>query len=305
MGREGGHAIRAWSHGETVFESYRYAPGPASESAKQSHEEYQVCLSLDFPGEYRYRGGRHAVPIGSLSVIHPGEAHSSQDPHDRETAATYRLLYVRPSAMQEAASAAVAGRYRGLPTFPEPVFLDMILARDFLDLHIASEASASRLEQDSRLLGVLTRFVSRRADARATLAPPGRERRAVRLAREYLEDNLTESVSLECLARVANLSPFHLARVFGEEVGIPPHAYQTQARVRRARDLLLRGLPVARVAQETGFADQSHLTRHFKRLIGVPPGSYARTDGGTIAPKTARTFDTDGGRAAILGTRAG
>jgi AraC-like DNA-binding protein len=95
------------------------------------------------------------------------------------------------------------------------------------------------------------------------------------LAREYLEDNLGRSVPLEELARLANLSPFHLARVFRDEVGMPPHAYQTQARLGCARSLLLRGWPPARVAQETGFADQSHLTRRFKRLVGVTPGRYA------------------------------
>ncbi|CAA9481240.1 MAG: Transcriptional regulator, AraC family [uncultured Rubrobacteraceae bacterium] len=56
---------------------------------------------------------------------------------------------------------------------------------------------------------------------------------------------------------------------------MPPHAYQTQARLDRARSLLLRGWPPARVARETGFADQSHLTRRFKRLVGVTPGRYA------------------------------
>ncbi len=272
---ENRYIVQAWSYGTTIFESYRYAPDPASESIRHSHEEYQFCLSLDFPGGYRYRGERHAVPVGSLSVIHPGEAHSSRDPYDRETPAAYRLLYAGPSVLREAASG-ISGRDRGLPTFPDPVFVDEDLARDFLCLHLASEGAASRLEQDSRLLGVLGRFVVRRAGVRVLPDPPLRERRAVRLAREYLEDNFAENVPLAALAKVVNLSPYHLARVFCKEVGIPPHAYQTQARVRHARDLLLRGWPVARVAQQTGFADQSHLARHFKRLVGVPPGSYAR-----------------------------
>jgi len=96
------------------------------------------------------------------------------------------------------------------------------------------------------------------------------------LTREYLEDNLGRGVPLEELARLANLSPFHLSRVFRDEVGLPPHAYQTQARLGRARSLLLRGWSAARVAQETGFADQSHLSRRFKRLVGVTPGRYAQ-----------------------------
>ena len=63
----------------------------------------------------------------------------------------------------------------------------------------------------------------------------------MKLVREYLEDNLARNVPLEELSRLANLSPYHLARAFAAEVGLPPHAYQTQARVHRARELLLRG----------------------------------------------------------------
>jgi len=65
-----------------------------------------------------------------------------------------------------------------------------------------------------------------------------------------------------------------LLRVFRKELGIPPHAYLTQVRVLRAKKLLSVGIPIAQVAWETGFADRSHLNRHFKRLVGVAPGQY-------------------------------
>lgn len=258
-----------------LLESYRYAPGPAGELPKHSHEEYQLGLSLNFPGEYRYRGDSHAVPVGSLSVIHPGEIHSARDPQDRRAFAEYRMMYANPKLLQEAA-AEVAGRETSLPFFPNTAVLDKDLARRFLTLYAALEGPASRLEKDSRLLEVLTRFVSRHADAGSSPKPVGKERRAVRLIRDYLEDNLERNVSLEELSYLANLSPFHLTRVFSKEAGLPPHAYQTQARLTRAKELLLEGSPIAKVAFETGFADQSHLTRRFKRLVGVPPGSYAR-----------------------------
>jgi transcriptional regulator GlxA family with amidase domain len=63
--------------------------------------------------------------------------------------------------------------------------------------------------------------------------------------------------------------------MFHREVGLPPHAYQIQVRVARARALIATGVPLAEVASMTGFADQSHLTRLFKRIVGVPPGQYA------------------------------
>jgi len=83
-------------------------------------------------------------------------------------------------------------------------------------------------------------------------------------------------VTLEALARHAGISAFHLCRVFRQTVGMTPHAYQTQVRVRHARSLLRAGLPITTVAAQTGFYDQAHLTRHFKRIVGLTPGRYLR-----------------------------
>jgi hypothetical protein len=160
---EGPDQVNGWSYeGGVTLESYRYAPGPASEGMKHSHEEYQFCLSLDFPGEYRYRGGRHDVPIGSIGAIHPGEVHSTQDPFDREVPATFRLMYANSTLLTRAVEE-VAGRNKGLPFFSNPILLDGNLFGDFLGLHVAlEEGTSSRLESDVRLLSVLTKLVARR-----------------------------------------------------------------------------------------------------------------------------------------------
>ena len=268
------YGVEAWLRGGLLLEKYCYAPGPAQAVPSHSHDEYQICLSLDFPGVYGYRGTSHAVPVGSLSVVHPGEVHSARDPEERLVPSSYRVMYAEPVLLAEAATE-VAGHKEPHPFFRRPIIMDRNLAGDFLRLHVALEGFAPRLEQDARLLSVLTRLVERHAGVRPS-PPPGRERRAVGQAREYLVDNLSRSVALEELAGLTHLSPFHLARVFRDEVGLPPHAYQTQARLGRARSLLLRGWPPARVARETGFADQSHLIRRFKRLVGVTPGRYVK-----------------------------
>nr|BBH92096.1 hypothetical protein KTA_02950 [Thermogemmatispora argillosa] len=74
------------------------------------------------------------------------------------------------------------------------------------------------------------------------------------------------------LARVTGLSPFHLAHTFHQVMGLPPHAYLNQLRLEQAKQLLLAGHPIATVAYAVGCADQSHLTRQFKRIYGVTPG---------------------------------
>ncbi|MFM2303350.1 MAG: hypothetical protein RLZZ135_759, partial [Cyanobacteriota bacterium] len=63
-----------------------------------------------------------------------------------------------------------------------------------------------------------------------------------------------------------------LNRVFSQEVGVPPHAFLNQVRVWRAKAQLAKGIAISQVAVETGFYDQAHLTRHFKRLLGYTPG---------------------------------
>jgi AraC-like DNA-binding protein len=98
----------------------------------------------------------------------------------------------------------------------------------------------------------------------------------VRRAREHLRERWDQPVSLAELAGVAGLSRFELARRFREQIGVAPHAFQVNLRVERARALLAAGHPPATVAAACGFADQPHLTRTFKRAVGVTPGRYAR-----------------------------
>lgn len=276
MGSEPGrHTIKAWSHEKVLLESYRYAPGPAAEIPKHSHGDYQFCLSLNFPGEYHYRGERLAVPVGSLSVIHPGEMHSSRDPQNREIFAEYRMVYAKPSLLGRVATE-ISGRERGLPSFPDPIIFDEHIAAGFFGAHSALEGPASTLEKDSRLLSVFSEFVARHTSERLSPKPVGKEPWAVEVAREYLEDDPAGNVSLEDLSRITNLSPYHLCRVFKREVGIPPHAYQINVRLDRAKGLLLEGWRISEVARRSGYYDQSHFTHSFKRLVGVTPGSYAK-----------------------------
>lgn len=269
--------VEAWSHGGVLLEAYRYSEGADEAIPMHSHEAYQIGLGPDCPAEYGYRGARHGLPSGALSVIHPGEAHSTREIRSRRAPTRYRMMYVEPAVLRGVATE-LAGREKGEPFFPDPVVLDEGLARLFWETHSASGyGGVSSLERDSSLLSVLAQLVLRHAEApRPSPGSPGEERRAVRAAKDYLRDNLSKNVSLEELSRAANLSPSYLTRVFAKEVGVPPHRYQLQARIDLAKDLLVKGWPAGRVAQEAGFYDQSHFSRRFERLVGVPPGRYAR-----------------------------
>jgi AraC-like DNA-binding protein len=94
--------------------------------------------------------------------------------------------------------------------------------------------------------------------------------------KSYLADHLTDDVSLEQLAQISGFSPFHLIRVFRNATGLAPYEYLTNLRVERAKQLLVEQRSIAQVAASLGFYDQSHLHRHFKRIVGVTPGAYSK-----------------------------
>jgi AraC-like DNA-binding protein len=99
---------------------------------------------------------------------------------------------------------------------------------------------------------------------------------AAQRIRERLESDWSEVVNLTTLAEEVGLSRFATLRTFKQHFGVPPHAYQLRLRLELSRRSLRHGLKPADVAAEFGFVDQSHLTRHFRRLFGITPAEYAR-----------------------------
>ena len=100
---------------------------------------------------------------------------------------------------------------------------------------------------------------------------------AVRQVIAYIHDNLDQQLTLAELSFIADMSTYHFARTFKQVTGVAPHQYVLNARVERAKSLLLRGnLSIADIARKVGFFDQSHFTRYFKRLIGVTPQTLLR-----------------------------
>ncbi|MBO6525907.1 MAG: helix-turn-helix transcriptional regulator [Erythrobacter sp.] len=97
---------------------------------------------------------------------------------------------------------------------------------------------------------------------------------AVRRARHYIDDHHRESFGLDELADAAGVSKYHLARSFTRAYGLSPLAYRTQRRIHAAKRLVLSGAPLADIASDLGFADQSHLTRQFQTMVGISPARY-------------------------------
>ena len=242
-------------------ESYEY---PA-----HMHEEYSVALLLNGSETTTCRGGSHTALAGDLLLINADEIHSS-----KSNAVEYRLMKLKVKTIAEIASELFSRRLER-PHFPELIVKDRLLFRTLLNLHLELEQKTSSLEQESRFVAAVSLLLARTA-RRRFLLPRGRdEHHQVEVVRDYLKANYAENVSLADLTSIANLSPYYLLRVFHKQVGCPPHEYQTQLRITHARKLLREGRPISSVALATGFFDQSHFSRHFKRIVGMPPGHYS------------------------------
>jgi len=239
-----------------------------------AHEEFFIALTEAGLATPTYRGDTHVIGLGDVIVLNPEEAHAGGPPADGSW--TYRALYPRPDLMRQTL-AEFLGDSSAMPEFGGDVVQDREVAARLRRFHRLSERpGSSMLEREAHLTEALVLLVARHAAPLQAPRSPGKERRTVRLSREYLEEHAEENVTLGALARFAGLSAFHLCRVFREAVGMTPHAYQTQVRVRCAKSLLQAGLPIALVAAEAGFYDQAHLTRHFKRIVGLTPGRYVK-----------------------------
>ncbi|MEZ5428740.1 MAG: AraC family transcriptional regulator [Pyrinomonadaceae bacterium] len=233
------------------------------------HEEYQFCFIQAGGGELFYRGASHHTPRTSLFIVHPGEVHSNRT----ETGCSFRSLYI-DSGMVGQITSEIAGRKRELPFFSRTMIFDEEIINEYLLLHLAEETRATTLERESAILEMLTGLIARYAPGGKGLRKTGRESRAVKQVRDYILAHYERNISLEELSHLTGLSRYHLSRVFAKEAGMPPHAFQTQVRISHAKKLIQAGHPLSDVAQSTGFADQSHFHRHFKRLMKVTPGEY-------------------------------
>lgn len=236
--------------------------------ARHWHDELYLCAIVDGEADLECVGSSYCTPPGALVLIPPGQIHAN-----RKRRCSFQCMFIEVQAMHKAVEKFTEG------SVPEIGFRTELVhnrgtMKSFLRLFRSLEGSGLRLGRDSALLRFLLTLVSCHSAARVPKVRDGDEDFAVKRIRQFLDEHYAEHVSLLDLARLTRLSPYHLHRSFCRKVGLPPHAYQVQVRVSRARSFLRRGRSISDAAFSAGFVDQSHFSRHFKRLTGVTPGQY-------------------------------
>jgi AraC-like DNA-binding protein len=240
---------------------------------RHSHDCYSFGVTEDGAQSFRCRGASHVSAAGMVMAFNP------DDPHDGRPADqlgfTYRMVHIGPDLVADVLSD-LSGCSAGRPLFAEPVHADPVLAGSLRSLHRAVLGGATSLRLDE-LLSAAVGSLAWRASTGPRVAATGRPcvgGRATERVRQLIDVAYLEDLSAARLAAVAGCSRFAMHRAFKSRYGLTPGEYQRQLRLRAARQLIAQGLPVAAAAADSGFADQSHLTRWFSRCYGITPGRY-------------------------------
>ncbi len=241
------------------------------EFAPHWHEAYTVPVIEAGAEAYAYRGARRVAEAGSVPIVNPGEVHTGS--RAIEAGWRYRVFYVPVDYVQRLADE-MAGVPQPLPWFPLEPIRDADLAGRISHAHRTLEAGAEPLAGETALIDALSTLLARHAQRQSHPARPAADAPRVATMKARLAADLAEPVTLTELAEAVGLSPFHAARLFAHATGLPPHAWRNQLRLQRSLAPLRAGLSVTEVAAASGFTDQSHFTRHFRRMFGVPPGRW-------------------------------
>jgi AraC-like DNA-binding protein len=233
--------------------------------APHRHDTYAVGVTLSGVQTFRYRGEqRHCLP-GEAHILHPDELHDGAAGGDRGFG--YRIAYVDPALIQQALGG------RPLPFVSDPIVAERV---------VSSRMSAAlwRLDEPIDALSRVELAVDLAAMLSGLSGGQGEKRTSLRLAallrvRDLIAADPAASHPLERLERVSGLDRWTLARQFRAAFGTNLRSFRTMRQLDRARGMIRAGTPLSEVAVAAGFADQSHMSRLFKRTYGLTPGRWA------------------------------
>lgn len=235
------------------------------------HDTYAIGLTIEGVQTFRYRGVSWRSLPGQIVVLHPDEIHDGGA--GTPEGLRYRMLYLDPGMLIDAGS----GRRASLPFIAKGVVDDPLLREVLASVLAGLDRQPEDIAMDDRIARLFDALARHAGD---TAQPAGAiAHEAVSRCCAYLADNHAAAIGSADLEAVSGLDRFALARQFRRAVGTSPHRYLVMRRLEAARRLIGHGAGLADAAHAAGFADQSHMNRHFRKAYGMTPGRWAVLSG--------------------------
>lgn len=232
---------------------------------------YELVVPVSWAGDVWYRRKKHTLAPGSVLCPQLGEVQKSVSVH---RPGALRSLLIDPDVLREhflelGYPAARAGAW-----LRDLAFVSERLSARLNATFEALQPGSTLLQAESSLLSLVETIAAELTGQ----APPDRDTDAgpaiARSIRELIDGDLSANLNVSDFAAQTRLSRFRVLRAFKQHYGLPPHTYQLCARLAAAQRSLRAGRSAAEVATHYGFVDQSHFTRHFRRVVGLTPLQY-------------------------------
>lgn len=245
----------------------------SSEFAFDNHIHSGHVLWLNSAGgeNFKVLGTSSVLQPGSISIIEPGIVHSNHP--TAKSKRHLRSLYLEQDFflhLEELITGTSTQKYN----FPTKVINNKGYWQSALALHEAIITGQNRLFIEELCVALFTQIGGLHFDSPSNCHATGKHDLRINTIIDYMRAHLGTEISLNTLAEIASCTSFHVIRLFKETVGMSPHAYLIQLRLERARELIDTGNTIVDAAINSGFSDQSHLTRRFKKRFGITPGKY-------------------------------
>lgn len=253
-----GQSVRGLERIEARFAGEGYAP--------HRHDTYAIGVTIEGVQTFRYRGvSWHSLP-GEVVVIHPDEIHDGGA--GTPQGLRYRMLYLDPAMLLDAGA-----RGAGLPFVSGGVVADTDLRGIVVSMLADLDNEIEDIALDDRTVLLVDTLARHAGNDRGQTGSIARE--AIARCCAYLTENLAAGIGSAELERVSGLDRFTLARQFRRALGTSPHRYLVMRRLDRAKRLIGEGGSLVDAAISSGFVDQSHMNRHFRKAFGMTPGRWA------------------------------
>ena len=237
---------------------------------RHTHDQFGIGVVLSGAQDSASGRGQVRATNGNMITVNPNEVHDGRPVEGKER--TWCMLYLDTALIAQVAQA--MGHQAGVE-FIHPVLNDPSATTAFKRLYSVLTAPKQDLLHEiaeQELFQILTPLLGNNQPNEAGLLS-----KELALAKARLDAHPETPVSLNELATEAGLSRFQFLRAFKAVTQLPPHAYRLQRQLQMARRLILQGHTLLQASLLAGFADQSHLTRHFVSNYGLTPGSLSRS----------------------------
>ena len=242
--------------------------------SKHAHEEYSLGVTLQGRQDFFCQNAFHKSSSGNVLLFNPEDVHDGHS--GGEQALKYKMLYVHPDEFRPLFRS-LGYQKNSVLRLNQPMVDNPILRHQILRLSSTlQQSNYSKMEFESGLFQIAQSLVVMSGNFDLGTQNSKRVDKLLLRARDYILASLEHNISIDDIANVANMSKFHFIRQFRQQFGITPHQYVLSCRVNLARRIIESGKSLNQAAFEAGFADDSHLNRHFKRIYGLTPKRFQK-----------------------------